>query len=79
MDASRGHARSGDRVAIGGYLGSSATFDDAIAEFSAKYAEQNQHDYDAASAAVKSGTLASSETHGVLAGEVPVAAAGVSA
>ena len=29
----RAHARSGDRIAIAAYLGSSAKFDNAIAEF----------------------------------------------
>lgn len=75
----RGHARSGDRVAIAGYLGSSATFDDAIAEFAAKYAEQNQRDFDAAAAAVQAGELPSSATADVLAGEAPPVAAAVPA
>ena len=37
----RAHARSGDRVAIAAYLGSSDRFDNAIADFAAAYAEQN--------------------------------------
>jgi len=41
----RAHARSGDRVAIASYLGEGATFADAIAEFSAAYADQNERDY----------------------------------
>ena len=53
----RGHARSGDRIAIAAYLGNSATFDDAVADFATKYAEQNQRDYDATAAAVAAGTL----------------------
>ena len=36
----RAHARSGDRVAIGAYLGSGDAFDRAIAEFSELYADQ---------------------------------------
>ena len=41
----RGHARSGDRIAISSYLGSGDTFDRAIAEFSSAYADQNDRDY----------------------------------
>ncbi len=36
----RAHARSGDRVAIAAYLGRSDTFDQAIADFLAAYADQ---------------------------------------
>lgn len=42
----RAHARSGDRVAIASYLGSSSTFDKAIAEFAEQYADRNQRDYE---------------------------------
>jgi uncharacterized protein (DUF2252 family) len=41
----RGHARSGDRIAIASYLGSGDTFDRAIAAFSNAYADQNDVDY----------------------------------
>lgn len=41
----RAHARSGDRLAIAGYLGSGAKFDRAIARFSAAYADQNERDH----------------------------------
>jgi uncharacterized protein (DUF2252 family) len=41
----RGQARSGDRIAIASYLGTSDTFDRAIAEFSSAYADQNELDY----------------------------------
>jgi uncharacterized protein (DUF2252 family) len=44
----RGHARSGDRIALAGYLGSSQTFDNAIADFASAYADQNERDHDAA-------------------------------
>jgi uncharacterized protein (DUF2252 family) len=44
----RGHARSGDRVAIGAYLGSSDTFDRAVADFAVAYADQNQRDFESA-------------------------------
>jgi uncharacterized protein (DUF2252 family) len=51
----RAHARSGDRVALAAYLGSSGTFDEAIAGFAETYADQNEHDYAALQAAVKDG------------------------
>ena len=54
----RGHARSGDRVAIDAYLGNGSTFDVAMADFAVTYAEQNQRDYEAVAAAVASGRLA---------------------
>jgi hypothetical protein len=41
----RAHARSGDRIAIASYLGGGRSFDHAIVEFSAAYAEQNARDY----------------------------------
>ncbi len=53
----RAHARSGDRVAIASYLGSSTTFDKAIAEFSEDYADQNERDYDALVAAETAGRV----------------------
>ena len=58
----RAHARSGDRVALAAYLGSSAKFDRAIAEFAETYADQNDSDYAALQAAVKRGkAVATSE------------------
>jgi uncharacterized protein (DUF2252 family) len=53
----RAHARSGDRIAIAAYLGSGSSFDRAILEFSNAYAEQNERDYRALSAAVSSGKI----------------------
>jgi uncharacterized protein (DUF2252 family) len=53
----RAHARSGDRVAIAAYLGSGDSFDQAIVAFAQAYAEQNQRDYQALTAAVKSGRI----------------------
>ena len=53
----RGHARWGDRIAIASYLGKGDAFDQAIADFSATYADQNEKDYEAFAAAVKSGQL----------------------
>jgi len=51
----RAHARSGDRIALAAYLGGSAKFDQAIAEFAETYADQNERDYAALQAAVKDG------------------------
>ena len=51
----RAHARSGDRVALAAYLGGSAAFDQAIADFAETYADQNERDYAALQAAVKDG------------------------
>jgi len=53
----RAHARWGDRIAIAAYLGKGDAFDRAIAAFSAAYADQNEKDYEAFAAAVKSGRL----------------------
>lgn len=41
----RAHARSGDRLAIGKYLGSSDVFDVAMADFAEAYADQNALDH----------------------------------
>ena len=51
------HARSGDRIAIGAYLGKGDAFDQAIADFSERYADQNELDYAALSDAAKSGRI----------------------
>jgi uncharacterized protein (DUF2252 family) len=57
----RAHARSGDRIAIASYLGGGDTFDRAICDFAASYADQNQSDFEAIKAAVESGRLAVSQ------------------
>ena len=54
----RAHARSGDRIAIAAYLGGSDAFDDAIARFASGYADQNERDYAALTAAIDSGRIA---------------------
>jgi uncharacterized protein (DUF2252 family) len=54
----RAHARSGDRVAIGSYLGKSEVFDRAIADFAVAYADQNEVDYRGLQEAVAAGRLA---------------------
>jgi uncharacterized protein (DUF2252 family) len=41
----RAHARSGDRIAIAGYLGSSPAFENALADFGEAYADINESDH----------------------------------
>ncbi len=41
----RGHARSGDAVALDGYIGTSDRFVEAIAGFAVDYADQTEQDY----------------------------------
>ncbi len=53
----KAHARTGDRIAIAGYMGRGNTFDRAIADFSDAYAEQNQRDYAALKKAVEGGRV----------------------
>jgi uncharacterized protein (DUF2252 family) len=53
----RAHARSGDRVAIAGYLGKKASFDRALVEFAEAYADQNERDYGALAEAAKTGKI----------------------
>jgi hypothetical protein len=53
----RAHARSGDRIAIATYLGTSPAFDRAIAAFAESYADQNQRDYQALQTAVAEGRV----------------------
>ncbi|NUP44366.1 MAG: DUF2252 domain-containing protein, partial [Streptomyces sp.] len=51
----RAHARSGDPIAIGAYLGRSDTFDRALARFAQAYADQNERDHRALGDAVAAG------------------------
>jgi len=53
----RAHARSGDEIAIASYLGNSTVFDNAIADFAAAYADQNERDFEAFTKAIKDGRL----------------------
>lgn len=53
----RAHARSGDRIAIAAYLGSSDTADTAFVHFAEAYAEQNDRDYAALQDAVSDGRI----------------------
>jgi uncharacterized protein (DUF2252 family) len=51
----RAHARTGDRFAIAAYLGGSARFEEAVADFGASYADQTVRDRAALAEAVASG------------------------
>ena len=53
----RAHARSGDRIAIAAYLGSSDVFDRALVEFAEAYADRNERDHQALVDAVKDGRV----------------------
>jgi len=53
----RAHARTGDPVELAGYLGSSKSFDRALAAFSAAYARTNEADHAALLDAIASGRL----------------------
>jgi uncharacterized protein (DUF2252 family) len=53
----RAHARSGDRVAIAAYLGSSDRFDNAVADFAETYADQNALDHEALADAAATGRV----------------------
>jgi uncharacterized protein (DUF2252 family) len=57
----RAHARSGDPIAISSYLGLSDRFDQAMADFAQRYADQNERDYELFAAAVASGRLEATE------------------
>ena len=53
----RAHARSGDAIAMAEYLGTDDNFDAAITEFSERYADQNERDYETFVGAVASGRI----------------------
>ena len=53
----RAHARSGDPVAMTEYLGTDDEFDTSITDFAGRYADQNEQDYQAFAAAIRSGRL----------------------
>ena len=53
----RAHARSVDRVAIAAYLGSSDSFDQALATFAETYADQNERDFQSLQEAVTVGRV----------------------
>jgi Uncharacterized protein conserved in bacteria (DUF2252) len=53
----RAHARSGDPIAIAACLGKDDAFDRSVTDFSERYADQNEQDYQAFVAAIRSGRL----------------------
>jgi uncharacterized protein (DUF2252 family) len=53
----RAHARSGDRIAIAAYLGSSPAFDVAVREFADAYADQTERDHRLLVEAIDSGRI----------------------
>jgi uncharacterized protein (DUF2252 family) len=53
----RAHARTGDRIAIGAYLGGKDVFDHAIAEFADACADQNERDYQLLATAAQAGRI----------------------
>ncbi len=53
----KGHARTGDCIAISAYLGNGDVFDNAIADFAGAYADQNERDFETLQTAVKSGRI----------------------
>jgi uncharacterized protein DUF2252 len=54
----RAHARTGDPVALAGYLGRGTVFDDALARFAANYAANDIRVHTALVEALASGRLA---------------------
>lgn len=57
----RAHARSGDPIALAGYLGDSDAFDKSITDFAQPYADQNDQDYKEFANAIHSGRLQATE------------------
>jgi len=53
----RSHARNGEPALMAGYMGKKDTFDKAIADFAASYADQNERDHEAMMAAIRAGKL----------------------
>jgi uncharacterized protein (DUF2252 family) len=53
----RAHARSGDAMVLMGYMGKNETFEDALADFSLAYADQNERDHAALLEAIRSGRI----------------------
>ncbi|MFJ6478943.1 MULTISPECIES: DUF2252 domain-containing protein [unclassified Streptomyces] len=53
----RAHARTGDRIAIAGYLGGADTFDRAVAGFALRYADRTRADHALLTAAVADGRI----------------------
>ena len=59
----RAHARSGDAVALSGYMGDDSEFDKAIAEFAMAYADQTKRDWRGLLDAIKAGRITADAQH----------------
>jgi hypothetical protein len=57
MALARAHSRSGDAAVLTGYLGKSIAFEDAVADFSVVYADQNERDHAALLKAIRKGLI----------------------
>jgi uncharacterized protein (DUF2252 family) len=55
----RAHARTGDALAIAGYIGKGAKFTAAISRFAGQYADQNERDHDQLVRAIHAGVVES--------------------
>jgi len=53
----RAHARSGDAIAVGSYLGGGDRFDRAMCEFADSYANQNERDFESLTQAIADGRI----------------------
>ena len=53
----RAHARSGDAIAMGSYLGSGDRFDRAMCQFADSYADQNERDFESLTRAIADGRV----------------------
>ncbi len=68
----RAHARSGDRIAIGAYLGKSPVFEHAVADFAASYADQNARDHASLVIAIETGRVEAEPDGSLPAGRLAV-------
>jgi uncharacterized protein (DUF2252 family) len=57
MTLAHAHARGGDRIAIGSYLGKGDAFDRAMAAFAETYADQSERDYASLQDAAREGRI----------------------
>ena len=57
----RAHARSGDPVAIAAYLGEDDAFDRAVTDFSERYAQQNERDFEQFTGAIRTSRIEATE------------------
>jgi hypothetical protein len=62
LTLARAHARTGDRIAIAGYLGSGTVFDRAVMSFADQYADKNARDHESFLEEIRCGRLTVSES-----------------